>query len=105
MRIPLNTDLGGDTDDACALAMLLGRPEAEITGITTVADPGGRRAAYVAHLLRICCASLVATTFRWPPERRSLQRRSAGRIPSMMSGIGRQALLLDQPRRVPHWIF
>jgi purine nucleosidase len=53
MRIHLDTDLGGDTDDACALAMLLGRPEAEITGITTVADPGGRRAAYVAHLLRL----------------------------------------------------
>lgn len=53
MRIHLDTDLGGDTDDACALAMLLGWPEAEITGITTVADPGGRRAAYVAHLLRV----------------------------------------------------
>lgn len=53
MRIHLDTDLGGDTDDACALAMLLGWPEVEITGITTVADPGGRRAAYVAHLLRL----------------------------------------------------
>ena len=38
MRIHLDTDLGGDTDDACALAMLLGWHEAEITGITTVAD-------------------------------------------------------------------
>jgi purine nucleosidase len=53
VRIHLDTDLGGDTDDACALAMLLGWPEVEITGITTVADPGGRRAAYVAHLLRL----------------------------------------------------
>ncbi|HVD79274.1 MAG TPA: nucleoside hydrolase [Propionibacteriaceae bacterium] len=53
MRIHLDTDLGGDTDDACALAMLLGWPDVEITGITTVADPGGRRAAYVAHLLRL----------------------------------------------------
>jgi purine nucleosidase len=53
VRIHLDTDLGGDTDDACALAMLLGWPEAEITGITTVADPGGRRAAYVAHLLHL----------------------------------------------------
>jgi inosine-uridine nucleoside N-ribohydrolase len=33
--------------------MLLGWPDVEITGITTVADPGGRRAAYVAHLLRL----------------------------------------------------
>jgi purine nucleosidase len=53
VRIHLDTDLGGDTDDACALAMLLGWPGVEITGITTVADPGGHRAAYVAHLLRL----------------------------------------------------
>jgi purine nucleosidase len=53
VRIHLDTDLGGDTDDACALAMLLGWPGVEITGITTVADPGGNRAAYVAHLLRL----------------------------------------------------
>jgi purine nucleosidase len=53
VRIHLDTDLGGDTDDACALAMLLGWPGVEVTGITTVADPGGRRAAYVGHLLRL----------------------------------------------------
>jgi purine nucleosidase len=53
VRIHLDTDLGGDTDDACALAMLLGWPDVEITGVTTVADPGGRRAAYVAHMLRL----------------------------------------------------
>jgi hypothetical protein len=28
VRIYLDTDLGGDTDDVCALAMLLGRPGA-----------------------------------------------------------------------------
>jgi inosine-uridine nucleoside N-ribohydrolase len=53
VRIHLDTDLGGDTDDACALAMLLGWPEVEITGITTVADRGGRRAADVGYLLRL----------------------------------------------------
>jgi purine nucleosidase len=53
VRIHLDTDLGGDTDDACALIMLLGWTGVEITGITTVADPGGRRAAYVAYLLRL----------------------------------------------------
>jgi purine nucleosidase len=53
VRIHLDTDFGGDTDDACALAMLLGWSGVEITGITTVADPGGRRAAYVAHLLHV----------------------------------------------------
>jgi inosine-uridine nucleoside N-ribohydrolase len=53
MRIHLDTDLGGDTDDACALAMLLGWPDVEIVGITTVADAGGRRAGYVTHCLKL----------------------------------------------------
>jgi purine nucleosidase len=52
-RIHLDTDLGGDPDDACALAMLLGWPEVELVGITTTADRGGRRAAYVAHCLKL----------------------------------------------------
>ncbi|MBA2553813.1 MAG: nucleoside hydrolase [Geodermatophilaceae bacterium] len=51
MRIHLDTDLGGDPDDACALALLLGWPDVEITGITTTIDPGGWRAAYVGHCL------------------------------------------------------
>jgi inosine-uridine nucleoside N-ribohydrolase len=33
--------------------MMLGWSGVEITGITTVADPGGRRAAYVAYLLHL----------------------------------------------------
>lgn len=51
MRIHLDTDLGGDPDDACALAMLLGWPDVEITGISTTIDPEGWRAAYVMHCL------------------------------------------------------
>ena len=51
IRIHLDTDLGGDPDDACALAMLLGWPGVELVGITTTIDPGGRRAGYVAHCL------------------------------------------------------
>ncbi len=50
-RIHLDTDLGGDPDDVCALAMLLGSPEVEIVGITTVLDRDGRRAGYVEHCL------------------------------------------------------
>jgi inosine-uridine nucleoside N-ribohydrolase len=51
MRVHLDTDFAGDTDDAAALAMLLGWPECEIVGITTVADPDGMRAGYVNHFL------------------------------------------------------
>ncbi len=53
MRIHLDTDFGGDPDDACALAMLLGWPGIEITGITTSIDPGGRRAGYLAYCLAL----------------------------------------------------
>jgi purine nucleosidase len=53
MRIHLDTDLGGDPDDACALAMLLGWPGVELVGVTTCIDRGGRRAGYVAHCLQL----------------------------------------------------
>jgi purine nucleosidase len=48
-RIHLDTDLGSDTDDLCALAMLLGWPDVELTGVTTVSDPDGRRAGWTAY--------------------------------------------------------
>jgi inosine-uridine nucleoside N-ribohydrolase len=64
MRIHLDTDLGSDTDDACALVMLLGWPDVEITGITTVADSEGRRAASVAT----GCESPVARTYPSQPD-------------------------------------
>ncbi|GAA2844417.1 hypothetical protein GCM10020220_037130 [Nonomuraea rubra] len=44
MRLHLDTDLGGDPDDVCALAMVLGWPGVEIVGVTTTGDPDGRRA-------------------------------------------------------------
>jgi len=52
-KIHLDTDLGGDPDDLCALALLLAWPGVEITGITTVAEDGGRRAGYVRHALAL----------------------------------------------------
>jgi len=53
VRLHLDTDLGGDPDDACALALLLGWPGVELTGITTSIDPGGWRAAYAEHVLQL----------------------------------------------------
>ena len=50
-RIHLDTDIGGDMDDLCALAMLLKLPDVELTGVTTVAEEQGRRAGYVRYLL------------------------------------------------------
>src|SRR5919108_889246 len=51
-KIHFDTDLGGDIDDLCALAMLLRWPDdIEFSGITTVAEANGRRAGYVRFIL------------------------------------------------------
>jgi len=52
-KIHLDTDLGGDPDDLCALAMLLKWPDVEITGITTASDENGKRAGYTKYALQI----------------------------------------------------
>ena len=53
LKVHLDTDLGGDTDDLCALAMLLKWPGVEVTGITTVAEDTGRRAGYTRYALAL----------------------------------------------------
>ena len=52
-KVHLDTDLGGDMDDLCALAMLLRWDDVEITGITTIAEANGRRAGYVREVLAL----------------------------------------------------
>ena len=52
-KIHLDTDIGGDIDDLCALAMLLMWPDLEITGVTIVSDDQGRRAGYVHYVLSL----------------------------------------------------
>src|SRR5437660_10622303 len=52
-KIHLDTDIGGDMDDVCALAMLLKWPDLQITGVTTVSDQQGRRAGYVQYVLSL----------------------------------------------------
>lgn len=51
MRVHIDTDFAGDTDDACAVAMTLGWPDVEVVGITTTADPDGQRAGYLCRFL------------------------------------------------------
>jgi inosine-uridine nucleoside N-ribohydrolase len=52
-RIHIDTDIGGDIDDLCALAMVLEWPDAELVGVTTVSDDGGKRAGYARHALNL----------------------------------------------------
>ncbi len=53
VKVHVDTDLGGDIDDLCALALLLNWPGVEIAGITTVAEHDGKRAGYVRHAVAL----------------------------------------------------
>lgn len=50
-KLHLDTDIGGDIDDLCALAMALEWPDIELLAITTVAEHRGKRAGYARHAL------------------------------------------------------
>ncbi len=56
----LDTDLGGDIDDLCALALVLAWPGAELLAVTTVADHQGRRAGYARYALKLAGRDDVA---------------------------------------------
>jgi purine nucleosidase len=51
IKVHLDTDLGGDIDDMCALALLLQRKDVQITGLTTVCENQGQRAGYARYVL------------------------------------------------------
>jgi purine nucleosidase len=51
--VHVDTDIGGDTDDMCAIAMLLGWPEVELAGVTTSSDECGMRAGLASYALRL----------------------------------------------------
>jgi len=50
-KLHIDTDLGGDIDDLCALAMILNWPDAELLAVTTVAEHRGKRAGYTRYAL------------------------------------------------------
>jgi purine nucleosidase len=52
-RVHLDTDLGSDTDDLCALAMLLGWQGVDLVGVTTNTDTGGMRAGFTEYALSL----------------------------------------------------
>lgn len=53
IKVHLDTDIGGDLDDLCALAMFLKWPDVEITGITTVSEDKGIRAGFANYALNL----------------------------------------------------
>jgi inosine-uridine nucleoside N-ribohydrolase len=59
-QLHVDTDLGGDIDDLCALAMVLNWPEAELLAVTTVAEHQGKRAGYVRYVLQLAGRADIA---------------------------------------------
>jgi inosine-uridine nucleoside N-ribohydrolase len=53
LKLHLDTDIGGDIDDLCALALVLGWPDVDLLAVTSVSDDGGRRAGYARYALEL----------------------------------------------------
>jgi purine nucleosidase len=53
LKLHVDTDLGGDIDDLCALAMVLNWPNTELLAVTTVAEHQGKRAGYARYVLAL----------------------------------------------------
>ena len=51
-KVLLDTDIGGDIDDAICLAYLLKEPQCELVGITTVCGESEKRAAIADAICR-----------------------------------------------------
>ena len=60
LKLHLDTDIGGDIDDLCALAMVLKWPDAELLAVTTNSDDQGKRAGYASYALRLAGRADVA---------------------------------------------
>lgn len=54
MKIIIDTDIGGDIDDALTLAMAVRSPEVELVGVTTVGRLPEQRAAIARSILTVC---------------------------------------------------
>lgn len=53
LKLHFDTDLGGDIDDLCALAMVLNWPDIELLAVTTVAEHRGKRAGCARYALEL----------------------------------------------------
>ena len=51
LKLHLDTDIGGDIDDLCALAMALNWPDVDLLAVTTNSDDHGKRAGYARYAL------------------------------------------------------
>jgi inosine-uridine nucleoside N-ribohydrolase len=59
-KLHLDTDIGGDSDDLCALAMVLHWPDVELLAVTTNSDDQGKRAGCARYTLKLAGREDVA---------------------------------------------
>jgi purine nucleosidase len=95
--VHMDTDIGADTDDLCAIAMLLGWPGVELVGVTTSSDEDGMRAGLASYALRLAGREEVPVAagaegslggFRIPPGLRDLSRYWPGPVEQKPSPPG-----------------
>lgn len=79
-KILLDTDIGGDIDDAVCLAYLLREPRCELIGITTVCGESEKRAAVADAICKSAGISRLPLGWTGPCSRiPSIQPRRGGR--------------------------
>ncbi len=92
--VVFDTDIGSDVDDALTLAMLLGSPEVDLLGVTTVYGDTRLRAQVASRLIRL--AGLGHAVPCVPGARRTLTDREiwwAGHEGGAMDDLDREPLL------------
>ena len=75
-KLHLDTDLGGDIDDLCALAMVLNWADVELIAVTTVSDDRGKRAGYGRYALElagrrdipVCAGADISQGYYYPKQ-------------------------------------
>jgi purine nucleosidase len=62
LKLHVDTDLGGDMDDVCTLAMVLDWPGAELTAIATVAEHQGNRVGFARYVFEVAGRTVINVT-------------------------------------------
>lgn len=110
-KVILDTDIGDDIDDAYALALILGSPELELLGVTTVFKNTPARARQAQTLLKLAgradipvaagCGAVISPRVRWTESdlawgQVSLKRLANDLLNDVRPGQDRTALPADQ---------
>lgn len=100
VRVHVDTDIGDNPDDVCALAYLLRRPDVDVVGVTTVDDPVGRRVGLVHEVTGLAGRPEVLVASGSTAASGDLLARSVG-AGAVVLGIGPATTLAAAERATP----